>query len=150
MAALSVARHDTFAVLEVQALAGLVAVPHHALRGEADHATSAAEVDQRHDLRVLPRSGDPGGHPEPRGVPGTAPRLTRVERNELAPASFRHRDRLAVHVMCGDFERDPIAVDRRAHQAFQHPFDPVPGAAAIVVHRSKLRQRPGRAKLTLI
>ena len=67
---------DVFTVLQVQTLAGLIAVPHQTFGGEADHAP-AAEIDERDDLRALPLGRDRRLHPEPRGVPRAAPRLAR-------------------------------------------------------------------------
>src|SRR5438552_1871668 len=131
----------------MQTLPGLIAVPNKSFGGETDHAR-AAEVDQRRDLRSLPVGRDPRAHAEPRGVPGATPRLTHRKRLVFAVARFRDADRLAVHVVGGHREWDAGTVDRRPYELFDDLVDPLPKAAAILEHRSTLRQRRERAKLT--
>ena len=91
---------------EVQALAGLVAVPDQAFGGEArpcrapPRSTSATTSDPAQSGGIV------GPHAEPRGVPRAAPRARRPRTaRSRRVARVGDADRLAVHVVGVTVER---------------------------------------------
>ena len=142
-------RDDVLAVLQVQALPGLVAVPHQALGGEARPCRRRRGRRSADDLRALPVRRDRRAACGTTWCPTRRPTARPTSNGSyVAAARLGHADRLAVHVVGRHRERHPVAVDRRSHDPFHDPVDPSTFRFTILEHRRHAGTRSLRADVT--